>query len=54
LYAEEIIITKRQVKVGEIIITKRQVTEVKKIDLDIVKEKVTVNYVNGRKENIIE
>ena len=54
LYAEEIIITKRQVKVGEIIITKRQVTEVKKIDLDIVKEKVTVDYVNGRKENIIE
>ena len=54
LYAEEIIITKRQVKVGEIIITKRQVTEVKKIDLDIVKEKVTVDYVDGRKENIIE
>ena len=54
LYAEEIIITKRQVKVGEIIITKRQVTEVKKIDLDIVKEKVTVDYADGRKENIIE
>jgi len=52
LYAEEIIITKRKVKVGEIIITKRKVTEVKKIDLDIVKEKITVDYANGRKENI--
>ncbi len=52
LYAEEIIITKRKVKVGEIIITKRKVTEVKKIDLYIVKEKVTVDYANGRKENI--
>lgn len=52
LYAEEIIITKRKVKVGEILITKRKVTEVKKIDLDIVKEKITVDYANGRKENI--
>lgn len=52
LYAEEIIVTKRKVKVGEIIITKRKVTEVKKIDLDIVKEKITVDYANGRKENI--
>jgi stress response protein YsnF len=54
LYAEEIIITKRKVKVGEIIITKRKLTEVKKIDLDIVKEKVTVDYANGRKENITD
>lgn len=54
LYAEEIIITKRKVKVGEIIITKRKINEVKKIDLDIVKEKVTVDYANGRKENITE
>jgi stress response protein YsnF len=54
LYAEEIIITKRKVKVGEIIITKRKITEVKKIDLDIVKEKVMVDYANGRKENITE
>ena len=54
LYAEEIIITKRKVKVGEIVITKRKITEVKKIDLDIVKEKVTVDYANGRKENITE
>src|SRR5215211_5144720 len=52
LYAEEIIITKRKIKVREIIVTKRKITEVKKIDLDIVKEKVTVDYANGRRENI--
>jgi len=52
LYAEEIIVTKRKVKVGEIIVTKRKVTEVKKIELDIVKEKVMIDYANGRKENI--
>jgi stress response protein YsnF len=52
LYAEEIVVTKRKVKVGEIVITKRKVTEVKKIELDIVKEKVMVDYANGRKENI--
>ena len=52
LYAEEIIVTKRKVKVGEIIVTKRKVTEVKKIELDILKEKVIVDYANGRKENI--
>ncbi len=52
LYAEEIIVTKRKVKVGEIIVTKRKVTEVKKIELDIVKEKVMVDYADGRKENI--
>ncbi|MGH9999852.1 MAG: hypothetical protein ACRD6Q_01390, partial [Nitrososphaeraceae archaeon] len=34
LYAEEIIITKRKVKVGEITVTKRKVTEIKKIELD--------------------
>ena len=52
LYAEEIIVTKRKVKVGEIIVTKRKVTEVKKIELDIVKEKVMIDYADGRKENI--
>jgi stress response protein YsnF len=45
-------IIKRKIKVGEIIVTKRKITEVKKIDLDIVKEKVTVDYANGRRENI--
>jgi stress response protein YsnF len=54
LYAEKIIISKRRIKVGEIIINKRKVTEDKKINFDIMREKITVNYADGRKENIIE
>jgi stress response protein YsnF len=54
LYAEKIIISKRKVKVGEIIINKRKVTEDKKISFDLMREKITVNYADGRKENIIE
>jgi stress response protein YsnF len=54
LYAEKIIISKRKVKVGEIIINKRKVTEDKKINFDIMREKITVNYADGRKESIME
>ena len=54
LYAEKIIISKRKVKVGEIIIKKRKVTEDKKINFEIMREKITLNYADGRKENIIE
>lgn len=54
LYAEKIIISKRKVKVGEIIINKRKVTEHKKINFEIMREKITLNYAGGRKENIIE
>lgn len=54
IYAEKIIISKRKVKVGEIIINKRKVTEDKKINFEIMREKITLNYADGRKENIIE
>ena len=54
LFAEKIIISKRKVKVGEIIINKRKVTEDKKINFEIMREKITLNYADGRKENIIE
>ena len=54
LYAEKIIISKRKVKVGEIVISKRKVIENKKINFEIIKEKIIVNYADGRKENIIE
>jgi stress response protein YsnF len=54
LYAEKIIISKRKVKVGEIIINKRRVIEDKKINFEIMREKITLNYADGRKENIIE
>jgi len=54
LYAEKIIISKKKVKVGEIIINKRKITEDKKINFEIMREKITVNYTDGRRENIIE
>jgi stress response protein YsnF len=54
LFAEKIIISKRKVKVGEIIINKRKVIEDRKINFEIIREKITVNYADGRKENIIE
>ena len=54
LYAEKIIISKRKVQVGEIIINKKKVTQDKKINFDLMREKITVNYANGRKQGIIE
>lgn len=54
LYGEKIIISKRKVKVGEIIINKKKVTEDKKINFDVMREKITVNYADGRKQSIIE
>ena len=54
LYAEKIIINKRKVQVGEIIINKKKVTQDKKINVDVIREKITVNYAYGRKQSIIE
>lgn len=54
LYGEKIIISKKKVKVGEIIINKKKVTEDKKINFDVMREKITVNYADGRKQSIIE
>jgi stress response protein YsnF len=54
LYAEQLIITKKKVKIGEIVITKKEVTEEKKVNIDIVKERVTIEYPNGKKERLTE
>jgi len=54
LYAEKIIISKRKVQVGEIIINKKKVTQDKKINFDVMREKITVNYADGRRQSIIE
>jgi stress response protein YsnF len=42
LYAEQLIISKKKVKVGEIIIRKREVTTLEKIDVHVIKEKISV------------
>jgi stress response protein YsnF len=52
IWGEEIIVSKRKVKLGEIIIRKRRIIENKKIDIDIRKEKIIVEYPNGIKEQL--
>jgi stress response protein YsnF len=52
IWGEEIIVSKRKVKLGEIIIRKRRIIENKKIDVDIRKEKIIVEYPNGIKEQL--
>jgi stress response protein YsnF len=52
IWGEEIIVSKRKIKLGEIIIHKRRIIENKKIDVDIKKEKVIVEYPNGVREQL--
>jgi stress response protein YsnF len=47
IWGEEIIISKRKIKLGEVVIRKRRIVENRKIDVDIKKEKVSVEYPNG-------
>ena len=53
IWGEEIIVRKRKVKLGEIVIRKRRIIESRRIDVDIKKEKVLVEYPDGRKEELI-
>jgi stress response protein YsnF len=52
IWGEEVIVQKRRVKLGEIVIRKRRIIESKKIDIDIKREKVIVEYPDGRKEEL--
>jgi len=54
IYAEEIVISKKMVKLGEVIIKKNRVTVNNKIDVDIKKEKVTVQYPDGIMQQLTE
>lgn len=54
LYAEEITVSKKMVKVGEIVLSKRRVVETENIDVDTIKERINVEYANGRKEKITD
>ena len=53
LWGEEIIINKRKVKLGEFVIKKYEVTETKKIDVELITEKLTIHQPNAPKEEII-
>jgi stress response protein YsnF len=50
IWGEEIIVSKRKVKLDEIVIRKRKIIESKKIDINIKREKVIVEYPDGHKE----
>jgi stress response protein YsnF len=46
LYAEQILISKKLVQIGEVVISKRSVTENRDIRIDTLKEKVTIEEPN--------
>ena len=48
LYAEEVIISKRRVKVAELIIRKRKITQTTKVDTGHVVEELTIQNPTGR------
>ena len=50
IWGEEIVVGNRKVKLGETVIRKRSFIESKKIDIDIKREKVIVEYPDGLRE----
>jgi stress response protein YsnF len=53
IWAEQIIIDKRMVKLGEIIIRKSKIPETRNLDVEVRKEKVIAKYPDGSKKEII-
>jgi stress response protein YsnF len=54
LYAEEITVSKKMVKVGEIALSKRRIVETENVDVDTIKERINVEHADGRKEKITD
>jgi hypothetical protein len=54
IYAEEIVVSKQIVKLGEVIIKKNRVTVNNEISVDIQKEKVRVQYPDGIVQQLTE
>ena len=52
LYAEEITISKKMVKVGEIVLSKRRVIEEKNVNVDTIKERISLEHPDGRKQKL--
>ena len=53
IWGEQIIIDKKMVKLGEIVIRKSKTTEKRKLDVVVRKDKVTAEYPDGKKQEII-
>lgn len=47
IFGEEIVVSKRIVKIGELILTKNRVIEHQKIAIDTIKERATIRYPDG-------
>ena len=54
IWGKEVIVRKRKVKLGEIVIRKRRIIETEKIDIGIKKEKVSVEYPDGLKQELTQ
>ena len=54
LFAEEITISKKIVKVGEVVISKRRLVEIENVDVDTIKERINIEHADGRKEKITD
>ena len=54
LYAEEVVVSKRLVKVADVKIRKRKVTQLKKIDVGAVTEELTIKNPTGSKASFEE
>ena len=54
LYAEEVTVSKKMVKVGEVAISKRKIVENENVDVDTIKEQITIEHADGRKEKITD
>ena len=54
IMGEEIEVIKKMVKLAEIVIRKRQITENKKVDIDIKKERVIIEYPDGNTNELTE
>ena len=46
LYAEQILVSKKIIQIGEVVISKRSVTEKRDIRIDTLKEEVTIEESN--------
>ena len=53
IWGDEITINKKKVKLGEFIIKKHEVTELKKVDVELLTDKLTIYHPNSIKEEII-
>ena len=52
LYAEEITISKKMVKVGEIVLSKRRIVDEENVNVETIKERISVEHPDGRKEKL--